>query len=74
MPIQYIVKKNINGWLFTVHLFMGKYLVNIHPSNGLPHSWQFLTEQEAINFHSFMCFRFNAFHSQSKKSQEPSLF
>lgn len=69
MAVQYIVKKNINGWLFTVHSFTGKFLVNIHAANGKPYSQQFLTEQEALNFHSFMCSRFSAFHRKPSKKQ-----
>lgn len=75
MPVQFIVKKNINGWLFTVYFFRGWYIVGIHAANGKPYYWQFVTEQEAVKFYSFMCSGFTAFHSKTTLNQKQiSLF
>ena len=74
MPVKFLAKKNIKGWLFMLVPHHGSFFVNIHAANGKLYSKQFATEQEAQNYFSFMCAKFSAFHSKSKKSKEPSLF
>lgn len=73
MPVKFLAKKSLYGWLFTIVSHRGSFLVNIHAANGKLHSQQFSTEQEAFKYYSFICSKFSAFHSKPTK-QQLSLF
>ena len=74
MPVQFLAKKNINGWLFTLYPFRGSFFVSLHATNGKPYYQKFATEAKAKEYFTFMCSKFTAFHSKATKSKEPTFF
>ncbi|MFA7419331.1 MAG: hypothetical protein WCZ90_06555 [Melioribacteraceae bacterium] len=76
MPLPFIAKKRIGGWLVVLSEFQNNFHVKVMAPNGKLNPFQFSTQAEATEFFNFFCSKLSAFLRSPKKtkSKEFSLF
>ncbi len=76
MPLPFISKRRIGGWLVVLAEFQNSFHVKVMAPNGKLNPFKFSTLAEATEFFNFFCSKLSSFLNSPKttKSQELSLF